>query len=90
MTEIDPCTCAPMKKKKFFCRRKINPNCDCSRSNQMHETDQTTEIAPFTCAPISELPSNKVQGPNVRSGAKTFYKTGPNKYRSTPLWHLIE
>ena len=34
-----------------------NPICDSSQSNQMPSTDQITEIAPITYAPISELPS---------------------------------
>ena len=31
---------------------------NCSRSNQVPETDQIPEIAPTSCAPISKLPSN--------------------------------
>ena len=35
---------------------KRNPMCDCSRSNQMTQSEQITKITP--CAPISVLPSN--------------------------------
>ena len=36
---------------------KRNPICDCSRSNQMAIADQIARLL-FTCAPISDLPSN--------------------------------
>ena len=39
-------------------RRKKKQICDCSRSNRMPYTDQITEIAPYACAPIYELPYN--------------------------------
>ena len=48
--------CARLKEIRYFLRKK-NPFCDHSRSKEIPETDQVSEIAP-SCAPISELPSN--------------------------------
>ena len=42
-----------------FGEKKKNPICDYSRSNQLPLADQITEMAPYTCALISELPSIK-------------------------------